>query len=901
MGYYIGDIVKLRNKFFEASEKSEFSDAIKYGSEIVKLYRDNNDRESLEYANDVNNLAIIYDNVMSHKKAIELYREAAGIRGKVLGENSLQYADTLSNMAVALSLDDRHTEAFQYHRKALKIREANLESDSSDVIMSLYNLGSACEDLDKPDKAAQYYEMAMNRASAQKKYPKDDYADIIIGYARVLYKKGNYKKSSEMYDRALEILKEFNGDKGFFYISTLNDAAAVFEKRKVYPRALECYKKIVELRKKLFDKTHLDYITNVNSLASVYRKMGDFEEAVKAHTEALALIKSVIGDSHPFYAEAFNNIALDYLGLKDFERAIEYAKKSIELKKESLGPSNISYAVSLDSLGKIYMEMGRFKEAEERFNTSRLMRRQIFGDNSLLYADALMNLARLFKKQGKYEKAAEYYYEALKIRKSSPDGESMEVSVNLYELSELMTLMKKQNEALSLNQKALDIRRIVYGKNHPRYAKGLYNSAKILAKFGKYDEALKKLTEALKMQGEYVGEESEEYKDTLRQIIDCRLNMAKESFSLGEYQRAMEYYNMAVSEAEKNKIVGVVENEAEFAPIFASVGNISKAMEIINGAKGEIAEKYGECSAQYAELLKNEGKTYIFANNLAEAEKKLVKCLETEYLLPENGGKSSGEISIILGDAFRKAGDMKKAMSYYSKVSKDGMSPDYPAACYGMAKCCFEGGNTLLAKEYFIKAKDAMENTGKYENKMYSDTTWTLGKICEKEKNLTDAERYCNISICTRRLLGDKSVSYLNDLVRLANIMKKNGNKSEAINAYNEAASGILSIKGENEEYAKLITKMAKLNVEIGRNEAAETMFKKSAETYKKIYGAESDEYAAALYDLLLFCVKTGKAMQAAENVQSLMQIVEKNISSRFRDEKYDLRLKKLYEKIQKM
>ena len=68
MGYYIGDIVKLRNKFFEASEKSEFSDAIKYGSEIVKLYRDNNDRESLEYANDVNNLAIIYDNVMSHKQ-----------------------------------------------------------------------------------------------------------------------------------------------------------------------------------------------------------------------------------------------------------------------------------------------------------------------------------------------------------------------------------------------------------------------------------------------------------------------------------------------------------------------------------------------------------------------------------------------------------------------------------------------------------------------------------------------------------------------------------------------------------------------------------------------------------------------------------------------------------------
>ena len=50
-----------------------------------------------------------------------------------------------------------------------------------------------------------------------------------------------------------------------------------------------------------------------------------------------------------------------------------------------------------------------------------------------------------------------------------------------------------------------------------------------------------------------------------------------------------------------------------------------------------------------------------------------------------------------------------------------------------------------------------------------------------------------------------------------------------------------------------------------------------------------------------LFCVKAGKAVQAADSIQSLMSVVEKNIYSRFRNEKYDLRLKKLYEKIQKM
>ena len=55
MGYYIGEIIKLRNKFFEASDKADFAEAIKLGKDIIKLYKDNNDCESLEYANDLNN------------------------------------------------------------------------------------------------------------------------------------------------------------------------------------------------------------------------------------------------------------------------------------------------------------------------------------------------------------------------------------------------------------------------------------------------------------------------------------------------------------------------------------------------------------------------------------------------------------------------------------------------------------------------------------------------------------------------------------------------------------------------------------------------------------------------------------------------------------------------------
>ena len=261
----------------------------------------------------------------------------------------------------------------------------------------------------------------------------------------------------------------------------------------------------------------------------------------------------------------------------------------------------------------------------------------------------------------------------------------------------------------------------------------------------------------------------------------------------------------------------------------------------------------------------------------------------------------SDEITVILGDAFRESGDIRKAYSYYEKALQNTESGLFPKAAFGAYKCFAENGENMRAKEVLLRAKDAMEKSGNFENRLYSDVTWAIGKMYEKEKNIQEAERFCNISVCTRRLLGDSGVAYLNDLVRLGNLMKKTGNKEDAVSVYNEASIGLLKIKGENAEYAKLITKIAKLYVDLGKNEAAENFFRKAADIYKSLYGSDSDEYALAIYDMLLFCVKSGKAVQAAESVQSLMSIMEKNIYSRFRQEKYDLKIKKLYEKIQKM
>ena len=68
MAHYIGEIVKLRSDFFNAYNDGEYTEALRLGNQIIKLYKDNKDTKSLEYANDINNMAIVYDDVMAHSK-----------------------------------------------------------------------------------------------------------------------------------------------------------------------------------------------------------------------------------------------------------------------------------------------------------------------------------------------------------------------------------------------------------------------------------------------------------------------------------------------------------------------------------------------------------------------------------------------------------------------------------------------------------------------------------------------------------------------------------------------------------------------------------------------------------------------------------------------------------------
>lgn len=107
MSYYLRELIELRREFMEAYNSRRLADAMERGGRIIDLYKENNAGGSEAYAEDINNLAVVYDDVHINDRAKELYREAAKIRRDLLGEHSTQYLETMTNLGVAFKRNGR--------------------------------------------------------------------------------------------------------------------------------------------------------------------------------------------------------------------------------------------------------------------------------------------------------------------------------------------------------------------------------------------------------------------------------------------------------------------------------------------------------------------------------------------------------------------------------------------------------------------------------------------------------------------------------------------------------------------------------------------------------------------------------------------------------------------------
>jgi len=192
------------------------------------------------FADDLFNLAIIYDEMNHLERAAVLYSEScahldyndfaglakrsgnlAGVLARMgalepafhffyqtmhiferfLGTSHPSYADSLYNLANLSATASLTEDAVKLHIEALEIREKM--GISSDIVHSLHSLAFIHEEKGDYKKATSYAETALNSAST------DDYASACSYLAELYVNTHEHKKALALYDDLLEQLTKF--------------------------------------------------------------------------------------------------------------------------------------------------------------------------------------------------------------------------------------------------------------------------------------------------------------------------------------------------------------------------------------------------------------------------------------------------------------------------------------------------------------------------------------------------------------------------------------------------------------------------------------------------------------------------------------------------------------------
>ncbi len=221
------------DKYYQA----DYQEAVRYGTEAMKIFKKELGEEHPDYASSLNNLATYYEGLGNYQEAIRLGTVSMEIWKKVLGEEHPDYATSLNNLASYYDALGNYHEAIRLCTEAMEIRKKVLGEEHPDYATSLNNIAS-------------YY-----------------------------YKLGNYQEAIRLGTEALEIYEKIFGKEHPDYALSLNNLAGYYDDLGNYQEALRLGTEAMEIFKKVLGEEHPDYATSLRNLASYYYKEGKYDEA----------------------------------------------------------------------------------------------------------------------------------------------------------------------------------------------------------------------------------------------------------------------------------------------------------------------------------------------------------------------------------------------------------------------------------------------------------------------------------------------------------------------------------------------------------------------------------------------------------------------------------------------
>jgi CHAT domain-containing protein len=326
------------------------------------------DTLSREYMLTLNHLNYIYDDCYDYEKAEWCAKKCVEITKVLEGEASINYANNLHNLAWVYLHKSNFPKAGKLFEDAYIIYRDSIKKNTESYAFLLNSCATYYIKRGFDNLAENF--MKKSLAIRKELYGEKSkwYSTQVGNLGRYYYFLGRYETAESLMVKSANIKFELLGDKDAQTAYAYMDLARLQWHKKNYKKAEELIKKGINVFERLKITNYPDYyIVLKNFLASLYVDMGEYVKAKDILSDAFEKCKIFFGDKSVYTADISQEYARTLYLLKDYEGAESLYKNAIAIYDKVLGGHPVSYGALLTSLANVYIKENKTSKAEELF------------------------------------------------------------------------------------------------------------------------------------------------------------------------------------------------------------------------------------------------------------------------------------------------------------------------------------------------------------------------------------------------------------------------------------------------------------------------------------------------------------------------------------------------------
>ena len=502
----------------------------------------NIDRESVEKSYDINNIAVIFDELLD-----------TGMLKKKEGKEGIYefYFKHIQDALEDIADQDSHERAIEYYAKKKKIIGDNID-DSVEAFFHKVKLNPNEKlvdeflEINKKILPIHYGFKRLIDVGEELKISLKDKA-LVLGTLGNLYRNlGRFEDSEAAYLEALETRKQLAEKNPEVYLPDVamiqNNFGILYADLNRHEEAEAAYLEALEIRKQLAEKNPEAYLPDVamtqNNLGNLYQHLNRHEEAEAAYLEALEIYKELAEKNPEAYlpglAMTQNNLGNLYDDLNRHEEAEAAYLEALEIRKQLAEKNPEAYlpdvAMTQNNLGNLYQHLNRHEEAEAAYLEALEIYKELTEKNPEAYLpDVAMiqnNLGVLYQHLNRHEEAEAAYLEALEIYKElaekNPEAFLLKLATIQSNLGTLYRHLNRHEGAEAAYLEALEICKQLAEKNPEVYlldvAMNQYNLGNLYDDLNRHEEAEASYLEALEICKQLAEKNPELYSPEIKKI-----------------------------------------------------------------------------------------------------------------------------------------------------------------------------------------------------------------------------------------------------------------------------------------------------------------------------------------------------------------------------------------------